>query len=107
MDIAPYRSLTVACPAHHHHMQNQQGSVWASCKFLDPLLFAGRGFGVRGRGAFASRGGARGRGRGRGAGHSTLTREQLDNQLDDYMSKTKGYLDAELDAYMAQADDME
>ncbi|KAK2119438.1 hypothetical protein P7K49_000824, partial [Saguinus oedipus] len=28
--------------------------------------------------------------------------EQLDNQLDAYMSKTKGHLDAELDAYMAQ-----
>lgn len=33
-----------------------------------------------------------------------MTREQLDNQLDAYMSKTKGHLDAELDAYMAQAD---
>jgi hypothetical protein len=33
-----------------------------------------------------------------------MTREQLDNQLDAYMSKTKGNLDAELDAYMAQAD---
>lgn len=33
-----------------------------------------------------------------------VTREQLDNQLDAYMSKTKGHLDAELDAYMAQAD---
>ncbi|NWV23789.1 CHTOP protein, partial [Origma solitaria] len=30
--------------------------------------------------------------------------EQLDNQLDAYMSKTKGHLDAELDAYMAQTD---
>ncbi|KAL2076275.1 hypothetical protein ACEWY4_020071 [Coilia grayii] len=79
----------------------------------------GRGVGARGRGAFAGRGnfagrggvrgrgGARGRGRGWFAGRSTLTREQLDNQLDDYMSKTKGHLDAELDAYMAQAEDME
>ncbi|KAM4631332.1 chromatin target of PRMT1a [Polymixia lowei] len=62
----------------------------------------GRG-GLRGRGGFTSRGG-RGRGRGRGAGRPMVTREQLDNQLDAYMSKTKGHLDAELDAYMAQAD---
>ena len=33
-----------------------------------------------------------------------MTREQLDSQLDEYMSKTKGYLDAELDAYMACAE---
>lgn len=64
--------------------------------------WTGRG-GLRGRGGFAGRGG-RGRGRGRGVGRPTVTREQLDNQLDAYMSKTKGHLDAELDAYMAQAD---
>ena len=29
----------------------------------------------------------------------------LDRQLDDYMSKSKRYLDAQLDAYMAQAGD--
>uniref|UniRef100_A0A8C6WXD1 Chromatin target of PRMT1a n=1 Tax=Neogobius melanostomus TaxID=47308 RepID=A0A8C6WXD1_9GOBI len=65
----------------------------------------GRG-GMMGRGAFGGRGGrgGRGRGRGRGLGRPTVTREQLDNQLDAYMSKTKGHLDAELDAYMAQAD---
>ncbi|XP_048882432.1 chromatin target of PRMT1 protein-like [Brienomyrus brachyistius] len=57
---------------------------------------------VRGRGGFGGRG--RGRGRGRGASRPAVTREQLDNQLDAYMSKTKGHLDAELDAYMAQAD---
>ncbi|XP_077937395.1 chromatin target of PRMT1a isoform X1 [Gasterosteus aculeatus] len=62
----------------------------------------GRG-GLRGRAGFAGRGG-RGRGRGRGVGRQAVTREQLDNQLDAYMSKTKGHLDAELDAYMAQAD---
>lgn len=66
------------------------------------VLVTGRG-GLRGRGGFAGRGG-RGRGRGRGVGRPTVTREQLDNQLDAYMSKTKGHLDAELDAYMAQAD---
>ncbi|XP_053331255.1 chromatin target of PRMT1 protein [Spea bombifrons] len=65
---------------------------------------SGRGRGgtvARGRGGF---GRGRGRGRGRGAVRPALTREQLDNQLDAYMSKTKGHLDAELDAYMAQAD---
>ncbi|XP_073419172.1 chromatin target of PRMT1 protein isoform X2 [Dendrobates tinctorius] len=65
---------------------------------------SGRGRGgmmLRGRGGF---GRGRGRGRGRGAARPALTREQLDNQLDAYMSKTKGHLDAELDAYMAQAD---
>lgn len=77
--------------------------------------FQGRGGGFQGRGrggTFIRRGafGGRGRGmrgRGQGAGRPALTREQLDNQLDDYMSKTKGHLDAELDAYMAQADDAE
>ncbi|XP_012689931.2 chromatin target of PRMT1a isoform X2 [Clupea harengus] len=62
----------------------------------------GRGGMMRGRGGFAGRG--RGRGRGRAPGRSQVTREQLDNQLDAYMSKTKGHLDAELDAYMAQAE---
>ena len=70
-----------------------------SCIFV---ISSGRG-GLRGRGGFSSRGG-RGRGRGRVAGRPAVTREQLDNQLDAYMSKTKGHLDAELDAYMAQAD---
>ncbi|XP_066577261.1 chromatin target of PRMT1a [Amia ocellicauda] len=64
----------------------------------------GKGLGLRGRGGFGGRGRARGRGRGRGVGRPVVTREQLDNQLDAYMSKTKGHLDAELDAYMAQAD---
>ncbi|XP_072303414.1 chromatin target of PRMT1a [Eucyclogobius newberryi] len=66
-----------------------------------------RGGAVRGRGALRGRGGfvgRGGRGRGRGLGRPEVTREQLDNQLDAYMSKTKGHLDAELDAYMAQAD---
>ncbi|KAF7686462.1 chromatin target of PRMT1 protein [Silurus meridionalis] len=63
----------------------------------------GRG-GLRGRGGFLGRGRGRGGRGGRGAGRPVVTREQLDNQLDAYMSKTKGHLDAELDAYMAQAD---
>ncbi|XP_067305732.1 chromatin target of PRMT1b [Pseudorasbora parva] len=32
------------------------------------------------------------------------SREQLDEQLDEYMSMSKSHLDAELDAYMAQVD---
>lgn len=71
--------------------------VYASDPSISPS--AGRGgVTVRGRGGFG------GRGRGRGASRPAVTREQLDNQLDAYMSKTKGHLDAELDAYMAQAD---
>uniref|UniRef100_S4RYS3 Chromatin target of PRMT1a n=1 Tax=Petromyzon marinus TaxID=7757 RepID=S4RYS3_PETMA len=70
------------------------------------------GMGGRGRGGIIGRGRGRGflargrgiRGRGRGAPQVNVTREQLDNQLDAYMSKTKGYMDAELDAYMAEAD---
>ncbi|XP_061089340.1 chromatin target of PRMT1b [Conger conger] len=61
-----------------------------------------RGNGLWGRGSFGGRG--RGRGQGRGVGRPAVTQEQLDNQLDAYMSKTKGHLDAELDAYMAQTD---
>nr|KAF6396436.1 chromatin target of PRMT1 [Rousettus aegyptiacus] len=50
-----------------------------------------RGRGGPGRGGFGGRG--RGRGRGRGAlARPVLTKEQLDNQLDAYMSKTKGHL---------------
>ncbi|NWS86863.1 CHTOP protein, partial [Toxostoma redivivum] len=47
----------------------------------------GRGMAGRGRGGFGGRG--RGRGRGRGSARPALTKEQLDNQLDAYMSKTK------------------
>ena len=66
----------------------------------------GRGMRFGGRGGRMSRGtrGRGGRGRGRGAANGTKppTREDLDNQLDAYMSKTKSALDAELDSYMAQ-----
>lgn len=31
-----------------------------------------------------------------------MSKEELDNQLEAYMSKTKNSLDADLDAYMAQ-----
>lgn len=48
----------------------------------------------------------RGRGRGRGGNRQGggFSKEQLDNQLEEYMSKTKSHLDTELDAYMAEAD---
>ncbi|XP_049621550.1 chromatin target of PRMT1 protein-like [Suncus etruscus] len=67
------------------------------------MSLRGRGIIGRGRGGFGGRG--RGHGRGRSAlTRPVLTKEQLDNQLDAYMSKTRGHLDAELDAYMAQTD---
>ncbi|XP_067654276.1 chromatin target of PRMT1 protein-like isoform X2 [Haliotis asinina] len=66
----------------------------------------GRGRFQRG-GRFQGRGGGRGRGQGRGsgrgAGQTPMSREELDNQLEEYMSKTKTHLDTELDAYMAEA----
>ncbi|XP_027290149.1 chromatin target of PRMT1 protein-like isoform X1 [Cricetulus griseus] len=66
------------------------------CGRVPAMICPGReGFGGRGQG----------RGRRRGAlTRNVLTKEQLDNQLDAYMSKTKAHLDAELDAYMAQTD---
>ncbi|XP_052800588.1 chromatin target of PRMT1 protein-like isoform X5 [Mya arenaria] len=92
----------------------------------------GQGFGGRGRGGFSpsrggrgrggtrgggdrggfgrgQRGGGRGMGRGRGGrgrgarGGGQASREQLDNQLEEYMSKTKNHLDMDLDQYMAEA----
>ena len=62
--------------------------------------------GKRGRGGMRGGRGGRGRGRGRGGQQQgpAPSREELDNQLDAYMSKTKTGLDAELDAYMAAAD---
>ena len=66
--------------------------------------------GVTNRGAFKqqrgnTRGGrgrgGRGRGRGGRGGAQTSTKEELDSQLDSYMSSTKSHLDAELDSYMA------
>ncbi|XP_034321371.2 chromatin target of PRMT1 protein isoform X3 [Magallana gigas] len=86
--------------------------------------FRGRGrgrgsFGDRGRGGRGGRGnrggnrfqrgrGGRGRGgRGRGGSKVGMTAEELDNQLDMYMSKSsttvRSHLDAELDAYMAES----
>lgn len=44
-----------------------------------------------------------GRGRGRGGSKKPVTQEQLDNELDKYMSKTKSVLNAQLDQYMKAA----
>lgn len=57
----------------------------------------GRGLAVigRGRGNF----GCRGRGRGART-RPALTKEQLDKELDEYMSNTKARLDADLDVIM-------
>ena len=49
----------------------------------------------QGRGNF----GCRGRGRGART-RPALTKEQLDKELDEYMSNTKARLDADLDAIM-------
>ncbi|GAB1603860.1 hypothetical protein Ahia01_000667300, partial [Argonauta hians] len=42
-------------------------------------------------------------GQGGGGGNPMVLKQELDSQLDEFMSKTKAHLDAELDAYMAQA----
>ena len=62
----------------------------------------GRSVGLSGRGGRGTRG--RGGARGRGRGGAPVSKEQLDSDLDTYMSKTKAHLDAELDAYMASID---
>ncbi|XP_059423049.1 chromatin target of PRMT1 protein-like isoform X2 [Carassius carassius] len=43
-------------------------------------------------------------GRARFSSPQIASREQLDKQLDEYMSMTKSHMDAELDAYMAEVD---
>ncbi|KAG0719834.1 Chromatin target of PRMT1 protein [Chionoecetes opilio] len=64
------------------------------------------GFRGRGRGGRIARGGRGSRG-GRAAANGKVadncTREELDHQLDEYMSKTKTALDTELDQYMKDA----
>uniref|UniRef100_A0AAR2JKW3 Chromatin target of PRMT1 protein C-terminal domain-containing protein n=1 Tax=Pygocentrus nattereri TaxID=42514 RepID=A0AAR2JKW3_PYGNA len=62
----------------------------------------GNGLATGGRGEFLGRG--CGGGRYRAESRPVPTREQLDEQLDDYMSMTKSHLDAQLDAYMAEVD---
>ncbi|CAO2596414.1 Chromatin target of PRMT1 protein [Lemmus lemmus] len=68
---------------------------------MGPFRIGGRCLAVIGLG----RGHLGGHGRGRGAQtRPVLNKEQLDNEMDVYMSNSKGHLDAELDAYMAQTD---
>ena len=66
----------------------------------------------RGRGNFQTttrgRSPGRGRGRGRGRGGATkLSKEDLDKQLDQYMSKTRGALDQDIETYMSKIGDVE
>uniref|UniRef100_A0A1B6CAY1 Chromatin target of PRMT1 protein C-terminal domain-containing protein n=1 Tax=Clastoptera arizonana TaxID=38151 RepID=A0A1B6CAY1_9HEMI len=65
----------------------------------------GGGRGRWGGNNFRGRGG-RGGGRGMRNGN-TPTKEELDNQLDQYMSNTKGFLDKELDSYMKHQNEEE
>lgn len=59
--------------------------------------------GGHGRGAATGMGRGRGgRGRGRGGRPAPPSREELDQQLDQYMASTKSTLDRELDSYMNQ-----
>lgn len=56
----------------------------------------------RGRGRGASRGlGNRGRGRNNYPNRRVPTKEELDRELDQYMSTTKASLDKELDSMMS------
>lgn len=56
----------------------------------------------------ASRGQSSGRGRGRGRGGATkVSKEDLDKQLDQYMSKSKGALDQDLESYMSKFQDVD
>lgn len=61
-----------------------------------------RGNSFRGRWRNNRGGGGRG-GRGQQRNQPKMTREELDAQLDQYMSKTKTVLDHDLDEYMSQA----
>ena len=54
------------------------------------------------------RGQSSGRGRGRRRGGSTkVSKEDLDKQLDQYMSKTRSALDNDLESYMSKLGDVE
>ncbi|XP_052361353.1 chromatin target of PRMT1 protein-like isoform X2 [Oncorhynchus keta] len=78
--------------------QLNDAGVLVRCGARNELGLRGRGrgagLGLRGRGWF----------RGMGKPEKIPTKEELDNQLDNYMSMTKSHLDAELDSYMAMAD---
>jgi len=65
------------------------------------------------RGGATTRGGARGGGNtrgggaGRGGANKKPDKDALDTELEKYMSKSKAYLDNQLDSYMAQKGDKE
>lgn len=76
-------------------------SPWKICILSSFSSLRGRGRGGRtGRGGRGSRGG---RAAANGKAPENCTREELDQQLDEYMSKTKNALDTELDQYMKDA----
>ena len=89
-----------------------------------PAAARGRGRGGAGRGGAAAAaarvgsatttrgGGAAGRGGAKGAGRGGANKkpakpdkDSLDDELEKYMSQSKGYLDSQLDSYMAQKGD--
>ena len=104
---------TLLCVSKKHYCLEIQFGLYI-CRGYD------RGGGGRGRGRFnwGSEGGGRGRGRGgppergnwRGGGargrgsfgftSSSLSKEDLDSEMDAYMAQTKGGLDKEIDSYM-------
>ncbi|XP_037962471.2 chromatin target of PRMT1 protein isoform X2 [Plutella xylostella] len=69
-----------------------------------------RAQGAQGAARARGRGGLRGRGRGgvnRQDQRPVPSREELDNQLDEYMASSKSALDRDLDAYMKSAMEMD
>lgn len=86
--------------------RQQRGSNFRGSQFRNRSTSGGAG-GTRRKG----RGGRQNRGRGRSWGlgasmnkKNIPSKQELDNELDEYMAKTKSHLDADLDAYMAQAE---
>ncbi|XP_023231370.1 chromatin target of PRMT1 protein-like [Centruroides sculpturatus] len=84
--------------------RQQRGSNFRGTQFRNNRNVGGAG------GRRKGRGGRQNRGRGRNWGQANInkknipSKQELDNELDEYMAKTKSHLDADLDAYMAQAD---
>ncbi|XP_066539946.1 chromatin target of PRMT1b isoform X2 [Hoplias malabaricus] len=85
---------------HQQHKSISRPRVMLSKGVRGPLR--GKGLNSGGCGLFVGHGW--GYGRIREDSRPVPTREELDEQLDDYMSMTKSHLDAQLDAYMAEVD---